>query len=277
MNENINNINVKTFLLFETNNCIESKMSFDFIDSLKNFNRFSGFFYNIRMITKSELINFLMFWGFDSTMINVIYFMLNSSVSELYYIFSNRFLSKVQIYQMVNKLNRSIELECWRFYVICLFNNKEKYSKFINFIDFKKLILSNVFFFDDFRVFYNYKLLIKSKNDLEIYSDEQRFFNDLFYRRTNFLEIIELLFDNFVYNLLNVLNFISYMRYTEHYNYYKFLYLKLQNKGLCFKYDRYNYKFIEFNYFLSILHELFCFFRLYIYKFYFLIKNGTTK
>src|SRR5579885_2684113 len=297
MNENINNINVKTFLLFETNNCIESKMSFDFIDSLKNFNRFSGFFYNIRMITKSELINFLMFWGFDSTMINdnyfldnlifcfkyfksesmIIYFMLNSSVSELYYIFSNRFLSKVQIYQMVNKLNRSIKLECWRFYVICLFNNKEKYSKFINFIDFKQLILSNVFFFDDFRVFYNYKLLIKSKNDLEIYSDEQRFFNDLFYRRTNFLEIIELLFDNFVYNLLNVLNFISYMRYTEHYNYYKFLYLKLQNKGLCFKYDRYNYKFIEFNYFLSILHELFCFFRLYIYKFYFLIKNGTTK
>src|SRR5579885_1567640 len=156
---------ILNFLLFETNNFRDSKCEFNWVDDLLTFNKFTGFFYNIKLITRSELINFLLFWGVDVKMLSneiflnnllfcfrffknevlIVYFMLNISMIELYNIYSNIYLTKACIYQMCIKLNKSIEVEIIRFYLLFFFNKKYKVCDFKKF---KRVVLSEIFFFD---------------------------------------------------------------------------------------------------------------------------------
>jgi hypothetical protein len=293
--KNYNDLLLK-FLLFETNNFRDSKGEFNWVDDLLTFNKFTGFFFNIKLITKAELINFLLFWGVDAKMLSndvflnnllfcfryfknevlIVYFMLNISISELYYIYSNVYLTKVCIYQMCSKLNKSLEIEIIRFYLLFFFNNNKKY-KICDFKKFKQVILSELFFFDtnDNLFFYKY---LNSFTDLDFYGEtEKLLFIDVFFKRVTLLEIFEYLIDNFIYNLHNYVNIKISYQFTFSINTLKYLYLK--NNFYNFKEQKstFLYNIYSSIYIYSIVHEMFCFFRFHLLNFFYLSKNRFSR
>jgi hypothetical protein len=288
-NNNNNKINFLYFNLSDLINYDEDNYFAYSLDEYYTLDRFNGFFFNIRNITKSELENFLIFFGGDISMLYDRKFMINFSfflslfynqalivllmlyinVIELYVIFSSiRFNMKRSIFYLVSIFNKRVLLEVYRFFIsFC-----DKY-KFINFGVFKNFILSTAYFFDSNVKLYHYYYFMDSElygNDIFVryYSN---FFDNVFYERLSFLELVEHFIDLLIYNLYNLYYINNNLVFTKMlvcntFNHMNFL-------GTKFIYNKYlNYINNFLNYFVFI-HEIYVFFRLYLYIFYFLLKK----
>jgi hypothetical protein len=289
---NIHNNNNNNFIYFNLSDLVNysDSFSYDFkmLEEYEHRDRFNGFFFNIRNITKAEIENFLMFFGGTLSMLEnflflknfiffvslfynqslLFFFMFLTNINELYSLFSNNSLSKISIKFFIEKFNKRVLLETYRFFLTFV-----NYFKKISFKKFKKYILSESFFFDSNYSLYHYYYFIDSfliGFDL-YYRYYSSFFTNVFMERLTFLEIIEYLCDSLIYNLSNLninllnLNF-SLQLYKNELNFLGFInyfnYLKYINNYL--------------NIFV-IIHELFSFFRLYLYIFFIIINKQLKK
>lgn len=254
--------------------------------------RFNGFFFNIRNITKSELENFVIFFGGDISMLSDKHFMstlsfffslfynqaliqllmLYISIVELYVIFGSvRFNTRKSIFLLVGIFNKRISLEVYRFFL----SFKDIY-KCINFKKFKKYILSTAYFFDSDVKLYHYYYFMDSElygNDIFVryYSN---FFDNVFYERLNFLELIEYFIDLLIYSLYNLYYINNNLIFTKNlisstYNNSKFI-------SARFIYNKYLNRINNFLIYFVFMHEVYTFLRLYLYLFLLLLKRSKN-
>ena len=263
------------------------------IEDINYIDKFSGFFFNIRNITKVELENFLVFYGADINMLmdpvfmrNILVFFsyfLNESIlsyvmtivtlPELYLLFNNKLLGKSSIIKISTNFNNNIRIEVYRFFLTF----RLKY-KFLNLKRFKSLILSTVFFFDDNNSLYHYYYFNNKKNydwDLEERRQYKEFYNDLLQGKMGFLDLLYLKVDNLVYNLYNLNQVLANYAYTYENNKVIFKYFDMVNKVVRLPY-KLSYK-LYLNSLVSyffFLHEIITFFRYYMFIFFLLcVKN----
>lgn len=260
---------------------------FDMIEDYEHMDKFGGFFFNLKNITKNEIENFLIFYGSDLTMLEnekfiskIIFFFslfLNQSIifffikcitiAELYIIFSNNFITKFYINMLLSLLNKRILLEIYRFFL----SFKFKYSN-ISFKKFKLFIISSAFFFDSNKLLYHYYYFISPEAvgfDL-YYRYYSNFLEDVFMNKLSFLNIIEYLCDSLIFNLYKINQINLNLNFSHDSNFFDFKFLKKFNNNLLvkFKYDRYLYFLKNINDYFILIHEFFIFFRFYLYIFY---------
>ena len=280
---------------------VQEGLSFiDRIEDVRYMDKFAGFFFNLRNITKIELENFLMFFGADVIMLNdkvfmknilsfcsvfgnealLYYFMSMVTMPELYLLLSNELLNKSILIKLVINFNKNVRIETYRFFLTFRLN-----YKFLNFKRFKSLIMSNAFFFDDNSSLYHYYYFANKKiydGDIEERQAHRVFFDGLLQERMSFFDVLYLKVDNLIYNLYNLNQLLK--NYSYSYNINKVVFSYYNNYIIDKKKIKLPYK-LEFNLYMNnimsyflFLHEIVSFFRYYIYVFYFLgHKNISMK
>lgn len=281
----------------------------DILDS-----KFCGFFYNLRLITRSELINFLSYYEVDSEIIAdtdflkklsyfyslfyneamIIYFSQMVHISELYMLFTSSRVTEYQLYVLLKHFNKRVMLEIVRLFLTFIkisgVGNKSQ-----NFMEFKNYVLSNVYLFDSFEYGLHYKAykhaaVAYGGEDYELMHVSGHWYASLFEERIGFLDLLDLMIDNLVYNLYNLGNVnknysVSFFNLSSFLTklYSTFNYranVKLFNYNVN-SLSLVNYAFNinlylnSFMYYFFLLHEVFTFFRYYLYVLYLLTKRKS--
>lgn len=271
----------------------------DMFEDYEHLDRFGGFFFNIKNITKNEIENFLIFYSVDIKMLEdsffvgrlcyffslfynqalILYFMKLVTIAELYMVFSNKYVSKMGIGIMLDLFNKRILLEVYRFFLTFY----AVYSK-LGFMDFKNFILSSAYFFDSDKFLYHYYYFISYESvgfDF-FYRYYSNFLDDVFMNRVSFLNILEYLCDSLIFNLYNnMANAVNFSITRDVvFNEFKFLSFRFLGKRQLksLKHFKYVTFLRDLNLFFSIFHEFFAFFRFYLYLFYRLfLKKGSVR
>jgi hypothetical protein len=287
----MNNIKLLYFNLSDLIYLNDDSISrFDSIEVYEHVDRFSGFFYNLKNITKSEVENFLIFYGANLQMINDIkfinnlifflslfynqailyFFMLQITILELYMLLNND-INKQTLQLIMLIFNKRLILEIYRFYLT--------FVNLYNFVDFKKFkvyVLSNSFLFDSHFLYHYYYFIDYSVEGYNLkYRLYTHFLENVFMKRLSFFEIIKLLCDSLIINLTNLLYINKNYLFTLNLfnSKYKFLNIFKNNKlNNC--YNNYIQHILNF---FKYLHEIFVFFRYHLYNVYLILLYNKKK
>lgn len=261
------------------------------------FDLVSGFFYNLKNVTQSELKNFILFYGGDivwlsdkyylkmlSFFISLFYneailllFIKHILLDELYMLLSNKLMTKIFLVNIMKGFNDRLVLEMYRYFL-----SYRVFYPTMKFIAFKNFIISRAFFFDSEKLHYHYFFFMKQYlvgfEKLYFYENYSLILDKFYMDRLSILNIIEYFIDNLIYNLHNYLLIIKNTLYTYEFNFVKFKFLKTCQYPNFIQLDKVNRFTLYLNsliFDLYLLHEIISFFRFYLYNFYqlLMIKN----